>query len=34
MIQLKKLGKIILVKDEYQSLYMETLDRFLNGLRS
>ena len=33
MIQLKKLEKTILVKDEYQSLYMETLDRFLDGLR-
>jgi AcrR family transcriptional regulator len=34
MIQLKKLEKTILVKDEYQSLYMEALDRFLEGLRS
>jgi AcrR family transcriptional regulator len=34
MIQLKKLEKTILAKDEYQSLYMETLDRFLDGLRS
>jgi TetR/AcrR family transcriptional regulator len=34
MIQLKKLEKTILAKDEYQSLYMEALDRFLDGLRS
>lgn len=34
MIQLKKLQKTILAKDEYQSLYMEALDRFLDGLRS
>ena len=32
MIQLKKLQKTILVKDEYQSLYMEIVDRFLDGL--
>jgi TetR/AcrR family transcriptional regulator len=34
MIQLKKLEKTILAKDEHQSLYMEALDRFLDGLRS
>lgn len=34
MIQLKKLQKTILAKDEYQSLYMEIVDRFLDGLRS
>jgi len=34
MIQLKKLQKTILANDEYQSLYMEIVDRFLNGLRS
>jgi TetR/AcrR family transcriptional regulator len=34
MIQLRKLEKTILAKDEYQSLYMEALDRFLDGLRS
>lgn len=34
VIQLKKLKKTILVKDEYQSLYQEALDRFLDGLRS
>jgi AcrR family transcriptional regulator len=34
MIQLKKLERTILAKDEYQSLYMEALDRFLDGLRS
>ncbi|MFA5321101.1 MAG: TetR/AcrR family transcriptional regulator [Smithella sp.] len=34
IIQLKKLKKTILVKDEYQSLYLEALDRFLDGLRS
>ncbi|PKN20313.1 MAG: hypothetical protein CVU71_00505 [Deltaproteobacteria bacterium HGW-Deltaproteobacteria-6] len=34
MIQLKKLQNTILAKDEYQSLYMEIVDRFLNGLRS
>ncbi len=33
MIQLKKLENTILSKDEYQSLYMEALDRFLDGLR-
>jgi AcrR family transcriptional regulator len=33
MIQLKKLEKTILAMGEYQSLYMETLDRFLDGLR-
>jgi TetR/AcrR family transcriptional regulator len=33
MIQLKKLEKTILAKDECQSLYMETLDQFLDGLR-
>lgn len=32
MIQLKKLQKTILVKNEYQSLYMEIVDRFLDGL--
>lgn len=34
MIQLKKLQNTILAKDEYQSLYMEIVDRFLNGLRN
>ena len=34
MIQLKKLQKTILAKDEYQSLYMEIVDRFLEGLFS
>lgn len=34
MIQLKKLQKTILAKDEYQSLYMEIVDRFLDGLLS
>jgi AcrR family transcriptional regulator len=34
IIQLKKLKKTILAKDEYQSLYNEALDRFLDGLRS
>ena len=33
MIQLKKLEKTILSKNEHQSLYMEALDRFLDGLR-
>ncbi|PKN53494.1 MAG: hypothetical protein CVU55_02405 [Deltaproteobacteria bacterium HGW-Deltaproteobacteria-13] len=33
MIQLKKMKKTILAKDEYQSLYMEALDRFIDGLR-
>jgi TetR/AcrR family transcriptional regulator len=33
MIQLKKLEKTILAADEYQSLYTEALDRFLDGLR-
>ncbi len=33
VIQLKKLEKTILGKDEYRSLYAETLDRFLDGLR-
>jgi TetR/AcrR family transcriptional regulator len=33
MIQLKKLQKTILSRNEYQSLYMEALDRFLDGLR-
>jgi TetR/AcrR family transcriptional regulator len=32
MIQLKKLQKTILAKDEYQLLYMEIVDRFLDGL--
>jgi hypothetical protein len=32
MIQLKKLQKTILVKNEYSSLYMEIVDRFLDGL--
>jgi TetR/AcrR family transcriptional regulator len=34
MIQLKKLKKTILANAEYHSLYMEILDRFLDGLRS
>jgi len=34
MIQLKKLQKTILAKTEYHSLYMEIVDRFLDGLRS
>ena len=33
VIQLKKLEKTILIKDEYKSLYAEMLDRFLDGLR-
>ncbi len=33
MIQLKKLQKTILAKTEYQSLYSEIVDRFLDGLR-
>lgn len=33
VIQLKKLENTILSKDEYQSLYKEALDRFLDGLR-
>lgn len=33
MIHLKKLENTILSKDEYQSLYLEALDRFLDGLR-
>lgn len=34
IIQLKKFRKTILAKEEYQSLYNEALDRFLDGLRS
>ena len=34
VIHLKKMENTLLEKDEYQSLYMETLDRFLDGLRS
>jgi TetR/AcrR family transcriptional regulator len=34
MIQLKKLQRTILAKDELRSLYGEALDRFLDGLRS
>ena len=33
VIQLKKLERTILAKNEYQSLYAEALDHFLNGLR-
>jgi AcrR family transcriptional regulator len=33
IIQLKKLEKTILSKDEYRSLYGEALNQFLNGLR-
>jgi hypothetical protein len=33
MIQLKKLQKTILGKDQYQSLYLEIVDRFFDGLR-
>ena len=33
MIQLRKLEKTILSNNEHQSLYMEALDRFLDGLR-
>lgn len=33
MIQLKKLEKTILAKDEHQSLYTELVERFLDGLR-
>ena len=33
MIQLKKLQKTILAKNEYHSLYNEIVDRFLDGLR-
>ncbi len=33
MIQLKKLKNTILAKNEYQSLYTEIVDRFLDGLR-
>ena len=32
MIQLKKLQKTILAENEYSSLYMEIVDRFLDGL--
>jgi len=32
MIQLKKLQKTILAQNEYHSLYMEIVDRFLDGL--
>jgi AcrR family transcriptional regulator len=34
MIQLKKLEKTILAKDNHQSLYSEAVARFLDGLRS
>jgi len=34
IIQLKKFKKTILAKNEYQSLYIEALDRYLDGLRS
>ena len=34
IIQLKKLQKTILAKDEYKSLYIESLERFLDGLRN
>jgi hypothetical protein len=34
IIQLKKFKKTILAKNEYQSLYVEALDRYLDGLRS
>ncbi|HLZ17983.1 MAG TPA: TetR/AcrR family transcriptional regulator [Smithellaceae bacterium] len=33
VIQLKKLEKTILAKDEYKSIYLETVERFLDGLR-
>ena len=33
VIQLKKLEKTILEKDEYKLIYLETVDCFLNGLR-
>jgi TetR/AcrR family transcriptional regulator len=33
MIQLKKLKKTILAKEDHQSLYLEAVDRFLDGLR-
>jgi AcrR family transcriptional regulator len=32
MIQLKKLERTILAKDNYQSLYLEAVERFLDGL--
>jgi len=34
MIQLRKLQKTILARNEYHSLYSEIADRFLDGLRS
>jgi AcrR family transcriptional regulator len=34
MIQLRKLQKTILAKNEYHSLYDEIVDRFLDGLRN
>lgn len=34
IIQLKKLQKTVLAKDEYKSLYIESLERFLDGLRN
>ena len=33
MIQLKKLERTILAKDNYQSLYKEAVERHLEGLR-
>lgn len=34
MIQFKKLGKTILAKENHQSLYLEAVERFLDGQRS